>query len=632
MKNKILTGILNDLKSLMRGYKKANGEWDIKKIFIDFGPYLIMAYMVNKICYGYRITPGTEFWPRMILLFQDFGRCFRWPFPSLNKIDFLWGIIAGVGFKLFVIYKKKNAKHFRQGEEHGSARWANPKEAIPLMAPRFEDNIILTQTEGLRIVGRTKDMEYQRNTHVLIIGGSGSGKTRFFVIPNLMQMYGCYIVTDPKGTLVKKTGRLFARGVPKINPNGETAKDKNGKTIYEPYKIKVFNTIKFEESMHYNPFVYFKDEKDIQEFVTILVLNTKKDPNSKGEEDFWAETMEMLFVAYIAYIWYEAPEEEQNIGMLLYMLTESEVREEDETFENPIDLLFNELEEKDPENFALMQYKSYKKAAGKTAKSIIISCAARLSAFAIPQVREIVSYDELELDKIGEERTILYIIISDMSTTYNFLVGILYSQLFKMLCEKADQYPSERLPYNVSLMLDEFANIGKIPDFQTKIATIRSRGISANIILQSKSQLKSLYKEDADTIASNCDTFLYLGGGGAETLEEISKRLGKETIDTESYNESKGSTESSGSTQNKSGRELLTPDEVAYKVKRKECILLINNTRPFKSLKYNPEQHKNYKYLSDYDIRNTFNVKKYLKNYKKPVLKDDTKILVINAD
>ena len=622
MNNKILTGISKDLKRFTKSFRKADGKWDIRKIIVEFAPYLLAAYLVNKICYGYRISPGTEFWSRVINLSNNFGKCFENPFPSLFKEDFLWGLLTGIGFKAFVIYKKKTAKHFRTGEEFGSAKWGGAKDIEPLMAEKFDDNIILTETERLRLVGRPISPEYDRNKNVLVIGGSGCGKTRFFVKPNLMQLSGSYVCTDPKGTLILETGSLFKRGYP--------VKTKSGKTKYIPYKIKVFNTIIFEESMHYNPFAYFRNYIDIQSFVNLFITNTKE-PGSSGGEDFWLKAEKLLYVALISYIWKYAPVEEQNFGMLLDLIDSCETREEDETFENAVDLLFKDLEEEDPKSFSLRQYKKYKLSAGKTAKSILISCAARLAPFDIPEVREITSYDELHLERIGEERTILYVIISDMDSTFNFLVSIMYTQLFILLCDNALELYGGKLPLNVCFMLDEFANIGQIPDFDKKLTTIRSRGIYANVILQSKSQLESMYKDQAKTILENCDTTLFLGSGGTDTLKEIEERLGKETIDLLGTNISRGASESSGTNFSKTGRELMLKNELAV-MSRKQCILFITGTRPFKSNKYDITVHQNYKYLSDYNPKNEFNVKKYLKTYQMPVLKKNTKIRVINTD
>ncbi len=621
MKNQILTGILNDLKGIPKLFMKADGKLDVKKLLIQFGPYLLAAYLVNKICYGYRISPGAEFWSRAMNLANDFGKCFRNPFPSLYMQDLLWGCLGGIGFKLFVEYKKKTKKKFRNGEEHGSAKWGGPKDIEKLMSPKFEENIILTETERLRLIGRPSSPEYDRNKNVIIIGGSGSGKTRFFVKPNLMQMSGSYIVTDPKGTLILETGKMFQKGV--------KVKDKDGNEVYEPYKIKVFNTINFSESMHYNPFAYFRKEEDIQSFAHLLIANTKETGATSGE-DFWTKAEELLYVALISYIWMYAPEEEQNFGMLLDLLDASETREEDESFENAVDLIFKELDESDPESFALKQYKKYKLAAGKTAKSILISCAARLAPFDIPRVREITSYDELNMDRIGEERTILYVIISDMDSTFNFLVSIMYTQLFITLCDKALELYGGALPLNVCFMLDEFANIGQIPDFDKKLTTIRSRGITANVILQSKSQLKNIYKDQAETIFENCDTTLFLGSGGKDTLKEIEERLGKETIYVLSNTVTRGSSETDGSNYSTMGRELMLQNELAI-MSRKQCILFITGTRPFKSNKYDITRHPNYCKLSDYNPKNKFNIKKYLLEYRRAKLDDDTPVQVIDT-
>ena len=525
--------------------------------------------------------------------------------------------------------RRRNKKNLRPGEEHGSARWGTVEDSAPLMAPRFEDNIILTQNERLRMIGRSEDPEADRNKNVLIIGGSGSGKTRFFVKPNLMQMLGSYICTDPKGTLVLETGKMFQRGVPKKNPKGEYVRDKNGKIVYEPYKIKVFNTLNFEKSMHYNPFAYFRKEEDIQTFAHMLITNTKEPGTSSGD-DFWVQAEQLLYVALISYIWMEAPVEEQNIGMMIDLIDASEVKEDDEDFKNAVDLLFEDLEQTNPDHFAVKEYKKYKLAAGKTAKSILISCGARLAPFDIPRIREMFSYDEMELDRIGEERTILYVILSDMDGTFNFLASIMYTQLFMMLAEKAEQYDGF-LPIPVCFMLDEFSNIGQIPDFDKKLAVIRSRNISANVILQSKSQLKPLYKEKADDIVANCDSYLYLGAGGNETIKEVVEKLGKQTIDMQSQNKSKGASDSYGTNDSKSGRDLLDFFEVST-MKRSNCLLFITSTKPFKSPKYDITKHKNYKLLSDYDKKNRFDLVSYIRNYKMPKLNENTEVLVVNGD
>ena len=627
--NKIVSGIVNDIKAIPRKFMGANGKVDVKKLLIQVAPYLLAAYAANKIAYGYRISEGTDFWEKIMVLFNDFGRCFHNPFPSFYGMDFFIGIAAGAGFKLLVIYKQKNAKKYRKGAEYGSARWGSEKDIAPFIDPVFEQNILLTETERMMLSGRPSNPEYARNKNVMVIGGSGSGKTRFFVKPNLMQMNCSYIITDPKGTILPECGKMLQRGVPKRDLDGKIIKNSKGKTVYDHYKIKVFNTINFEKSMHYNPFAYIRNEEDILNFVNTLMVNTKGEGAQSGE-DFWVKAEQLLYVALISYIFTEAPEEEQNFSMLLDMIDASETREEDETFKNAVDLLFDDLAETNPDSFALRQYLKFKLAAGKTAKSILISCAARLAPFDIPKIREITSYDDLELDMIGEERTALFVIISDTNATFNFLVSIMYSQLFDLLCVKADDVFHGKLPIHVRFLLDEFANVGLIPQFEKKIATIRSREISASIILQSKSQLKALYKDNAETITGNCDSVLFLGGSEKTTLKDLEETLGKETIDLFTTNSSKGTSESYGVNYNKTGKNLMSQDEIAT-MSRKKCILHISGVRPFFSNKYDITKHKNYPLLADYDSRNEFDVRKYVENYGKAKLKPDTPVAVFEV-
>lgn len=629
MIKKIAEGIWKDVKSLLTGFRKPDGKLDTRKILIQVVPYVLAAYFVNKISYGYRISSGGDFWSKVMALANDFGRCFRWPFPSFNLFDFLIGIAGGVGFKLLVVYRKKNAKKYRKGQEHGSARWGTEKDIAPFIDPDFYNNILLTQTERLQLNGRPSNPNYARNKNVLVVGGSGSGKTRFFVKPNLMQMNASFVVTDPKGTILIEMGKLLRKGVPKLDGAGKTVKDKNGKTVYEPYNIKVFNTIDFECSMHYNPFVYFEKEEDILKFVTNLMENTKGEGASSGE-DFWQKAEQLLYVSLISYIYLFAPEEEQNIGLLLDLIDASETSEEDEDFKNAVDLIFEEIEEEDPDNYALKEYKKFKLAAGKTMKSILISCAARLAPFDIPRIREITSYDEMGLDKIGEERTALFVIISDTDSTFNFLVSIMYAQLFDLLCDKALKVYHGELPIHVRFILDEFANIGKIPDFQKKISVIRSRNISASIILQSKSQLKAIYKDDMTTIIDNCDSYLFLGGSGKETLKDLEEMLGKETIDTMSTSMTKGTNESHSVNYNVTGHTLKSQDEI-FVMPRTKCILMLSGVNPFLSDKFDITQHKRYPMLSDYDKKNAFDVYRYVHTYRKAKLKPTTEVTVIEA-
>ena len=629
MIKKILEGILRDIKGLFRGFLKPDGKPDLRKILIQIVPYVLMAYIVNKVSYGYRISLGEEFWGKVMNLFNDFGKCFRWPLPSLYPNDILIGIAGGVGFKLLVIYRQKNAKKFRKGEEYGSARWGTEKDIAPFMDPVFEKNILLTETERLMLNGRPANPEYARNKNVLVIGGSGSGKTRFFVKPNLMQMHSSYVITDPKGTILPECGKMLLAGIPRIDAKGNVVKDNRGSVVTDPYKIKIFNTINFDKSMHYNPFAYIKNEEDILNFVNTLMVNTKGEGAQAGE-DFWQKAEQLLYVALISYIFEEAPAEEQNFAMLLDMIDASETREEDESFKNAVDLIFEELEEDNPSSFALKQYKKYKLAAGKTAKSILISCAARLAPFDIPKVREITSYDDLNLDRIGEERTALFVIISDTNATFNFLVSIMYSQLFDILCVKADDQYHGRLPIHVRFLLDEFANIGQIPQFEKKIATIRSREISAAIIVQAKSQLKAIYKDNAETIVGNCDTTLFLGGSEKTTLKDLEEALGKETIDLYTTNNNKGTSESYGVNYNKTGKTLMSQDEL-FVMSRKKCIMQISGLRPFFSNKYDITKHKKYHMLADYDPKNEFDVGRYVRTYRKAKLKPNTSITVIEV-
>ena len=504
---------------------------DKKRLLMMNIPYVIVFYLADKLAWLYRFCVGESAIERLGVLFLNFQMAFSNPILSLHIFDMAVGMITTVVIKAMVYLKGKNAKKFRQGEEYGSARWGNQKDIAPFIDPVFENNILLTQTERLTMNSRPKQPKYARNKNVIIIGGSGSGKTRFYVKPNLMQMPSnvSYVVTDPKGTILVECGKMLRRGTPKMK-YGKPVRDKQGKVIYEPYRIKVLNTINFKKSMHYNPFRYIRSEKDILKLVNTIIANTKGE-GEKSSEDFWVKAERLLYCALIGYIYYEAPEDEQNFATLLEFINASEAREDDEEFKNAVDELFEELEAENPEHFAVRQYKKYKLAAGKTAKSILISCGARLAPFDIAELRELTSYDEMELDMLGDQRTAMFVIISDTDDTFNFIVAIMYTQLFNLLCDRADDVHGGRLPYHVRLLLDEFANIGQIPKFDKLIATIRSREISASIILQSQSQLKTIYKDAAETISGNCDTMLFLGGKESTTLKEISETLGKETID-----------------------------------------------------------------------------------------------------
>ena len=554
-------------------------------------PYMGIAYLMDKEMWLYRHVSGGAMFQKLAVVLMNQGLLFHSLLPSFHGLDVLAGVIAAAALKLFVLYRRKNAKKFRQGEEYGSARWGTPKDIQPFIDPVFENNIILTQTERLTMNSRPSKPKYARNKNVIVIGGSGSGKTRFYVKPNLMQMPDkvSYVVTDPKGTIIIECGEML----------------KNA-----GYKIKVLNTINFRKSMHYNPFRYIRSEKDILKLANTIIANTKGE-GEKATEDFWVKAERLLYCALIGYIYYEAPEEEQNFATLLEFLNASEAREDDEEFRNAVDLLFEELEKEKPEHFAVRQYKKYKLAAGKTAKSILISCGARLAPFDIQELRDIMAYDEMELDQLGERRTAMFVIISDTDDTFNFIVAIMYTQLFNLLCDKADDEHNGRLPFHVRLLLDEFANIGQIPKFDKLIATIRSREISASIILQSQSQLKTIYKDASETILGNCDTMLFLGGKEGSTLKEISETLGKETIDLYNTSDTRGQSRSYGLNYQKTGKELMSRDELAV-MDGNKCILQLRGVRPFLSDKYDITKHKRYRELSDYDSRNAFDVEEYL--------------------
>ena len=570
---------------------------EVKKLLILNLPYLLFVWLFDKIGAAVRLAPGVNVSEKLLQLGTGFAAAFESVAPSLHPIDLLIGIAGAAIIRLTVYCKGKNAKKYRKGAEYGSARWGTAADIQPYTDPVFENNIPLTQTERLTMNSRPKQPKYARNKNILVIGGSGSGKTRFFVKPSLMQCTSkdyptSYIVTDPKGTLLCEVGQLLQRS---------------------GYRIKSLNTINFKKSMRYNPFVYIRSEKDILKLVNTIIANTKGDGDKSGE-DFWVKAEKLYYTALIGYIWYEAPDEEKNFTTLLEMINASEAREDDEDFKNPVDLMFDRLEEKDPEHFAVKQYKKYKLAAGKTAKSILISCGARLAPFDIKELRELMETDEMELDTIGDRKTALFVIISDTDDTFNFVVSILYTQLFNLLCDKADDVYGGRLPVHVRCLLDEFANIGQIPKFEKLIATIRSREISASIILQSQSQLKAIYKDNADTIVGNCDTTLFLGGKEKTTLKEMSEILGKETIDSFNTSETRGRELSHGLNYQKLGKQLMTEDEIAV-MDGGKCILQLRGVRPFFSDKYDITKHPNYKYLSDYDKKNTFDMEKYRKRH-----------------
>lgn len=553
-------------------------------------PFIILGYFFNKVSQAFTSAAGTELGDKIMNGMDGLGEVFLNPLPSFNPIDLLIGVAGGVIVKLVIYVKGKNAKKYRKGCEYGSARWGNAEDIKPYMADKFEDNVILTETERLTMDGRPKaGPKYARNKNILVIGGSGSGKTRFYVKPNLLQMHSSYVVTDPKGTVLNEVGKALQDG---------------------GYAIKVLNTINFKKSMHYNPLAYIRSEKDILKLVNTIIANTKGEGSQSGE-DFWVKAERLYYSALIGYIWHEAPKEEKNLNTLIEMINASEAREDDETFENPIDLLFKELEQKNPEHFAVRQYKKYKLAAGKTAKSILISCGARLAPFDIAELRELTEDDELELDTLGDKKTALFVIISDTDDTFNFIVAIMYTQLFNLLCDKADDKYGGRLPVHVRFILDEFANIGQIPKFDKLIATIRSREISASIILQAQSQLKAIYKDNADTIVGNCDTTLFLGGKEKTTLKEISEILGKETIDLYNTGESRGKETSHSLNYQKTGKELMSMDELSV-MDGSKCILQLRGVRPFLSNKYDLTKHPKFALTSDADERNLFDVEKYL--------------------
>jgi type IV secretion system protein VirD4 len=581
----------------------------MKRVVILSIPYLIIFYLADKCFWLYRHCIGDSMIEKIGVMLMNFQLAFTNWLPSFHMQDLLEGLVTALIFRLILYYKAKNAKKFRHGEEYGSARWGNRKDIEPFVDPIFENNIILTETERLTMNSRPKAPKYARNKNVIVIGGSGSGKTRFYVKPNLMQMTDrvSYVVTDPKGTIIVECGKMLVNG---------------------GYRIKVLNTINFKKSMHYNPFHYIRSEKDILKLVNTIIANTKGE-GEKSTEDFWIKAERLLYSALIGYIWYEAPEEEQNFSTLLEFINASETREDDEEFKNAVDELFEELEAENPEHFAVRQYRKYKLAAGKTAKSILISCGARLAPFDIQELREIMSYDEMELDMIGDQKTAMFVIISDTDDTFNFVVAIMYTQLFNLLCDKADDEHGGRLPYHVRLLLDEFSNIGQIPKFDKLIATIRSREISASIILQSQSQLKTIYKDAAETITGNCDTVLFLGGKESSTLKEISETLGKETIDLYNTSDTRGTSQSYGLNYQKTGKELMSRDELAV-MDGNKCILQLRGVRPFLSNKYDITKHKKYKELADADKRNAFDVEKYLEH--KLVFSQDTEFEVYEVN
>ena len=594
----------------------------LKKALLPNLPYLLFVWLFDKLCQAVRLAPGLNASEKLLRIAQGFTEAFASLWLSLHPLDLLLGVAGAALVRLAVYLKAKNAKKYRRGVEYGSARWGRPEDIAPYIDPVPDWNIPLTRTESLTMTSRPKDPKTARNKNILVIGGSGSGKTRFFVKPSLLQMHSSYVVTDPKGQLLRETGKLLAHGGPKRDENGKPVRDKRGKVVYEPYRIKVLNTINFSKSMKYNPLAYVRSEKDILKLVNVIIANTKGD-GEKSSEDFWIKAERLLYCALIGYIWYEAEPEEKNFITLLELINACEAREDDETYKSPVDILFDELAQAQPEHFAVKQYVKFKMAAGKTLKSILVSCGARLSPFDIKELRDIMTEDELELDTMGDRKTALFLIMSDTDTTFNFVIAMLQSQLFNLLCDKADDLYNGRLPVHVRCLLDEFANIGQIPNFDKLIATIRSREISASIILQSQSQLKTIYKDAADTIVGNCDSTLFLGGKEKSTLKEISELLGKETIDLYNQSENRGSQVSHGLSYQKLGKELMTQDELAV-MDGGKCIFMLRGVRPFLSDKYDLTRHPNYRYTADADPKNVFDMERYMKKQRAVVKPTDT--------
>ena len=618
-------------KTLMQKWKNKAGvrlsALDKKKLVLTNIPYALAAFYADRAFFLYRNSPGEDMGNKLLYAMEHADRIFAGFVLSNNWKDLLAGIVVAVVLKVLVWQKQADAKKLRKGIEYGSARWGTAEDIKPYMSEDPWMNIPLTATEALTMESRPKQPKYARNKNIVVIGGSGSGKTRFFVKPSVMQMNCSMVITDPKGTLIEECGKMLTKGPPKRDKDENVIKDKFGKVVHEPYVIKVLNTINFSKSLHYNPFAYIRSEKDILKLVTTIIANTKGE-GEKSSEDFWVKAEKLLYTALIAFIWYEGDEEEKNLNTLLDLLNESETREEDETYQNPVDMMFQELEEKDPQHFAVRQYKKYKMAAGKTAKSILISCGARLAPFDIAELREIMSYDEMELDKIGDRKTALFLIMSDTDTTFNFVIAMLQSQLFNLLCDKADDVYGGRLPVHVRVIADEFANIGQIPQFDKLIATIRSREISASIILQSQSQLKAMYKDSADTILGNCDTTLFLGGKEKTTLKEMSELLGKETIDLYNTSETRSNQKSFGLNYQKTGKQLMTEDEIAV-MDGGKCILQIRGARPFFSDKYDITKHKNYRFLADENEKNRYKVEKELNPQYTPKPEEEVEVIQV---
>lgn len=634
-------------KPLMQKWKNKIGvrlsALDKKKLVLTNLPYALAAFYADRAFFLYRNSPGEDMGNKLLYAMEHADRIFAGFVLSNNWKDLLAGITVAVVLKVLVWQKQSDAKKLRKGIEYGSARWGNAEDIKPYMSENPWMNIPLTATEALTMESRPKQPKYARNKNIVVIGGSGSGKTRFFVKPSVMQMNCSMVITDPKGTLIEECGKMLAKGPPKRDKDGNVIKDKSGKVVYEPYVIKVLNTINFSKSLHYNPFAYIRSEKDILKLVTTIIANTKGE-GEKSSEDFWVKAEKLLYTALIAFIWYEGDEEEKNLNTLLDLLNESETREEDETYQNPVDMMFQELEERDPQHFAVRQYKKYKMAAGKTAKSILVSCGARLAPFDIAELREITMYDELELDTLGDKifvnpkdkkdkryyKTALFLIMSDTDSTFNFLISMIYTQLFNLLCEKADDVYGGRLPVHVRCLIDEAANIGQIPNLEKLVATIRSREISACLVLQAQSQLKALYKDNADTIIGNMDSRIFLGGSEPTTLKELNQSLGKETIDTFNTGESRGREVSHSLNYQKLGKDLATIDELAV-LDGGKCILQLRGVRPFLSDKFDITKHPNYKYLSDASPKNNFDIEKYLSTRLKTKPDDVYEVYEVDA-
>ena len=578
----------------------------LKKMLLRAIPYIIFGLICTNLGEAWRLSYGVDVGKKLLSFFGSVGPAFANPLPSLYPIDVLVGGICGCGLRLAVYLRGKNAKHFKHNQEYGSARWGTHADIEPFIDPVFQNNVILTRTERLTMSSRPKNPANARNKNVLVVGGSGSGKTRFWLKPNLLQMHSSYVVTDPKGSIVVECGYALQH--------------------IGHYEIKIFNTINFRKSMHYNPFAYIHSEKDILKLVTTLIANTKGD--GKSGDEFWTKAETLLYCALIGYIHYEAPAEEQNFTTLIEFINAMEVREDDEEFQNPVDMMFEALEKKDPKHFAVRQYKKYKLAVGKTAKSILISCGARLAVFDIQELREITAYDELELDTIGDKKTALFLIMSDTDTTFNFLISMIYSQLFNLLCEKADDVYGGRLPVHVRCLIDEAANIGQIPNLEKLVATIRSREISACLVLQARSQLKAIYKDNADTIIGNMDSQIFLGGSEPTTLKELSEALGKETIDTFNTSDTRGNSPSYGTNYQKLGKDLMTRDEISF-MDGSKCILQLRGVRPFLSDKYDITRHPNYKYTSDFDKKYTFDIEKYLNRRMRLKAEDEYEVISV---